>query len=345
MYRLFQKFFMLESEEEYPKYTKEFLGRMVEILPDAVPTISQFCSNIPLSKIKKVIATSFYKIKFGDKTFYLFGEQHSHPNMCPPAKDVAFVDTLVKSVTEAHKDRKYDLFFELPVKKDVEEMEEQLQSVAGSFSVHLIMRRFYHLITLKNRKKDVNLRVHYADFRRSVSNADDDKMVKFYKNPDRTSMLEIIEILRERLSSAKIAKQVDAIKDPAVKTLVQAHVQSELYRINSALKMFKADEEDNDDDAFLNSMSLGIIRKAATSLMDVYTITRMLRSFDDYDSTHIIFHGGAMHTRNLKEFFENIIMFASMGMSSLPRDYAKIEMAIEVPDAMCLEFDAQKIFE
>jgi hypothetical protein len=109
--------------------------------------------------------------------------------------------------------------------------------------------------------------------------------------------------------------------------------------------MFKADEEDNDDDAFLNSMSLGIIRKAATSLMDVYTITRMLRSFDDYDSTHIIFHGGAMHTRNLKEFFENIIMFASMGMSSLPRDYAKIEMAIEVPDAMCLEFDAQKIFE
>jgi hypothetical protein len=205
------------------------------------------------------------------------------------------------------------------------------------------MRRFYHLITLKNRKKDINLRVHYVDFRRSLSKADDDKMIKFYKNPDKASMIQIIDLLRERLTSTKISKQVNAIKDPAVKALVEAHIQSEIYRINSAFKMFKVEQEDGDD--FLSSMSLNTIRKAATSLMDVYSITRMLRSFDDYDSTHIIFHGGAMHTRNLKDFFENIIMFASMGMSPLPKDYARIEMAIEVPDGMCLDFDAQKIFE
>ena len=102
-----------------------------------------------------MIPTSFYKIKFDDKTFYLFGEQHSHPNMCPPAKDVAFVDTLVKSVTEAHKDRKYD-FLEPPVNRYRRDGK----------NASICCRKFGYLIMsvlsphkLKNRKKSVNLRV------------------------------------------------------------------------------------------------------------------------------------------------------------------------------------------
>jgi hypothetical protein len=257
------------------------------------------CMELPLRDIKYIIGPCmFYFFKCGSRNIYLFGEMHSALDRTPITSDMNKSNTIffpgfVYSLVKQNPTINYDLMFEAPnfFEKGQDKYAKRRSQTYTSSSptINSIYNTFYDCINPDNRASLCmykNLRTHYIDYRDTVEGS---KIMAMPSGPEQSAEI------RKLVATGKVAKQIAAIKDDLIRTVVGEYATQAIY-------------EEQIDPESLNSV---------TVLMDIYGIARMLREFDSTTYKHnsqfkgtpqnIIYYAGAYHIDNMRKFFTNYL--------------------------------------
>lgn len=312
----------LLKQPEVKKYLQVILPPFVfdkpEYVADAIrnrfasitPPMYNIWINLPLNKIKHLVAITFYKFELGDRTFYLIGENHKFPHICNKnAKNAVFITGLIDAVSEAFPNKTFDLFFEADLL--IKNFKTTLDgaNTYETIGISLLLEKYKGCLDLdKPRNCGNNIRVHYSDFRNyidfkyGVSNAE-----LMHYDPSGEKLEQIKDKISELVTTEnKLLKQYTAIKDKKL--------SEEIYYWFLLEKLFKAPGK------------LGYI----IPLMDMYTAGRMFRNFGNYHAKNIIYYAGASHIRIMKELLKHlgakkiVSVPGQLDMSCMKLDFTKV---------------------
>jgi len=199
-----------------------------------------------------------------------------------PSNTIMFAG-FVNSLVRQNPHRTYDLLYETPYMFEKGKPEHDRFRTSTSPTITSIYHMFYDCINPSQRRLCTypNLRIQYVDYRHTVEGA---KVFNMWANRAQ----QITEIKR-LVSTGKIAKQIAAITDPAVRRALAKYVAFQLH-------------------------SLPTVPHNSLIIMDMYGIARMLREFDQTIDKHIpqfkgtseniIYYAGAEHIENMVLFFK-----------------------------------------
>lgn len=249
-----------------------------------------YCADVSFNKIKYAVADFFCKINFQGKNFYLFGENHAHPNMCLPDRTVAFVDNIVEAVTDKFKNRKYDFFLEFELLK-IGRL-EKLGQRKYSFTFQLLHDKYKDCLRIQNKICPNNLRMHYVDFRtylefQSVSIYD-----VYFSEPNPTVYSQAVNMVLNLIRDKKMLKQYKNIQDQTLAMKIYNYYKT---KMEDNVKFINENIYNYDSDPDVQNK----VHDTIAMLMDMYAAGRIFRDFTDYSSKNIIFHGGTFHSQSL----------------------------------------------
>ena len=247
------------------------------------------CIELPIKNIKYIVGPcSFHYFKYAGRNIYLFGEAHltlarSSVLMAKtdmkPSNAIMFAG-FVNSLVMQNPTRTYDLMYESPFFFEKSQKEHNRLRTSISPTLTSIYNMFYDCINPSKRRfcPYPNLRTQNVDYRHTVVGK---KVMDMW--PNRAQHIsEMINLI----STGKVAKQIEAIKDPIVITALLKYVAF-------ALK--------------------GNQSHHSPVIMDIYGIARTLREFDKKIDKHnsqfkgtsenIIYYAGSNHIENMRLFF------------------------------------------
>ena len=272
------------------------------------------CSYLPLRSIKHLAGPlSFAKYVYGNKTFYIFGENHTTPDICRQNfLDTVYFDGLLNSLVTTKPEQNFDLFIETAVR----DRHRKLNVQYASKIISLVERTFGDCIKETKECPFKNLRIHSVDYRSFLLLLYKIDRSDIYFNPSKITDERknvITDVLKKLMSSPKMLKQFDNINDRDFAT--------GLYEM------------------FSNSMDLPATLSYKTSLvMDAYATARMFRDFKNIkngvragESNTILYYAGLAHARTLVKVMKNI------GATEVYQSDIKNNIS-------CIDFDAEKIF-
>lgn len=195
-----------------------------------------------------------------------------------------------------------------------------------------IYHKFYDCLqTNKDKCSYTNFRAHYTDVRFIPTNNsiieyvfkvnDTYRQIQiaklFFKRPMSTSALrpiiisiindgiKILDMLPFKIEDAynvvKIDKQIENIKDENLVSLIYKYFNKKLWGILvKANKEYNSYTEDSDIEEIKTGVN--ILFDYAVSLMDLYIISRSLRSFKNDEINNIIIYTGNSHSENIIDF-------------------------------------------
>jgi len=252
------------------------------------------CMELPLRDIKYIIGPCiFYFFKCGSRNIYLFGERH-HPLDRTAIKsgmnnsNTIFFPGFVYSLIKQNPTINYDLMFESPFFFEKGQTKYSQFQLSTSPTISSIYNTFYDCINPDTRASLCmykNLRTHYIDYRFTV---DGKKIMAMPRGPEQSAEI------RKLVSTGKVGKQIAAIKDVLIRTVLKEYATRAIYEEQTTSPV-----------------------NSVTVLMDIYGIARMLREFDSTTYKHnsqfkgtpqnIIYYAGAYHIDSMRDFFTNYL--------------------------------------
>lgn len=292
--------------------------------------IGQYCSDPPLNKIKNLIAVMFRKMKIGEKTFYLIGENHHHPDMCEPDDKSVFIDGLIRSVIKAYPSRTYDVFLEIEMLKTGIK-EEHKRTISISFN--LLIKNFNKCLRLTDRMCEKNLRVHYVNYRDYLKYLYETSHQKIYgTSPDKLDLEYIKELINKTkriIISQKVLKQYDNIQNRELAKKIyewfSLRMIEKIGLIEGLYSQFEGSRKVKFQLAFTLYLLIG-------DIMDIYAAGRMFRDFGEYNSKFIIYYAGAVHAETMYE------LLVHLGATE------EMKVGDKMDQESCIPFDAEKVF-
>lgn len=340
-------FFMLNKETQ--KFFKEaayyLLGLHDEInydkpLYDGIATIIMNATRPTIYKpFGKLYSLSDVEVlestKYGMKLLFL-GDSHTYEHGCPKKSDdvVTFIEKQVDTATCF-----IDLYVEIPYVFKSDKVSQRI-SQTWMAKVH---ERFWNCFTWTKACDHANLRAHYVDLR----NVPDDKyfMVSkvivgiYYKvpitrytdviqkviNDEQTKKIfknidSVIKHIDSLIDKTKVNKQIQNIKYPEVKKALEKYRKTwkapdrlsnpELISWPNIEKILKGKATRK----LINDLYYTLATLPAT-LMDLYTIGRMFRDFQDtpgkysLPAKNIIVFAGSFHTHRYRDFLTKELGF------------------------------------
>ncbi|MFS8160308.1 MAG: hypothetical protein ACMG6E_08895, partial [Candidatus Roizmanbacteria bacterium] len=253
----------------------------------------------------------------GDLKIYLFGEIHEREVKCQNA--INYPEYLVK-VLEAQPEVLVDVFHEFPYDLGTSESEGERQlyfdSIKRLFATGV---KFEECFKTNKTNCKYNARFHYVDIRNLP---DISFLVKSYfkliEDPERADeiiaeMSEVIAKDIDWLRASKAMKQFEAIADPRLRETIIAYWSKIVA--NNVTTLY----ENYRNPAYLKNL----LFKLHVSLVDAYTVGRMLRSYQKGPpAKNIIGYFGYVHTQNITKFFRKVFNVSNVNeigeYSSLP---------------------------
>lgn len=282
------------------------------------------------------------KILSLNKHFYIFGDEHTHNVHCiNPNTNTIRIDNFLEEILLDNQTQIIDLFLELDfphIDRDIKYQIERKSDIVSYLSTpdYLtdIYHKFYNCFQL-NKEKCIykNLRAHYTDTRSiDISKVIMDYIkevnstyaqIQFLKSIFRynqhANREPIIHIINDGLrilntlpvniddayKTSKINKQIENINDIKLVLLIRNFFDAKLWNL-----LVKADEEyasyTEQTDIELIKVGINYLFEYASLLMEIYIISRMLRSFKTYESKNIILYAGLHHAKHITEFLLTI---------------------------------------
>ena len=284
----------------------------------------------PFGKIYSLIDVEVVESEKYDMKLLLLGDSHTYNHGCTKKSDdvISFIDAQVRTSTCF-----VDLYLEIPY---IWEKEGRSVRVINTWMAHL-HDKYWDCFTWTKHCHIGNLRAHYVDLR----NFPNDNFIKtkqiiialYYKHPITHYSKEIKDVLNDNISKkifknqdtvinhivsivkkTKINKQIENIEDPKVKKAVKkyikfwykevgAYVDLDIISWSNIEKILKGKAPRR-----LVEKMYFVIAMLPASLMDLYTIARMFRKFDDkpgkysLPARNIIVFAGSFHTHRYRNF-------------------------------------------
>ncbi len=289
--------------------------------------------------IKYIIGPcSFFEFEYNGRRFYIFGEQHNKlvdtnikcSENQTEENTVLFV-TLVKSLAKYYKenniDRTIDLFLENSLQNfkegDYEGLQISPDFLGSSDSFNSIVCNLYEFIENnlkfeKNNELKDKLRVQNVDIRNLYYNINDEISRNLFLQKDNINFENLKSKIKKIITESEIIKkQLSKIEDEGIKTIITDAIleQIDLSDFTSYKQIPK----------FINNiitkkyieLNSYLIGKLASSLMDIYAISRMFRDFDIDETeitpyfkgtaTDIFYYCGVAHSEKLKNVINKIM--------------------------------------
>lgn len=284
----------------------------------------------PFGKLYSLIDVEVIESKKYDMKLLLLGDSHTYNHGCPKKSDdvLTFIEKQIDTATCF-----LDLYLEVPY---VFKSNKQVKRISETWMAK-VHERFWDCFTWTKKYCDQpNLRAHYVDLR----NVPDDKyfMVTriivglYYKIPIANYTVDIQKALNDE-QTKKIFKNVDTVIkhiDSLVdKTKVNKQIQNIKYpEVKKAIEKYRKTWKEPDRRSNPEKVSWPNIEKILkgkatrlliddmyytlatlpATLMDLYTIARMFRDFQDkpgkysLPAKNIIVFAGSFHTHRYRDF-------------------------------------------
>jgi len=339
-------FFKLNKETQ--KFFKEAAYYLLGLNPtiDYDKPLYEGIGTIILNATKKIIYKPFGKLyslldveviestKYGMKVL-LLGDSHTYEHGCPKKSDdvVTFIEKQVATATCF-----IDLYLEIPY---LHEQNPPIQVVnTWMAKVH---ERFWNCFTWTKSCQDTNLRAHYVDLRNVPGDKyfivtkiivglyykqhisyyteqiqkilNDEQTKEIFKNVDT-----VIKHIDSLIDKTKVNKQIQNIKYPEVKKAIEKYKKSWKTpdRFSKPTKVSWPNIEKILKGKATRQLIDDIYYTLATlpaTLMDLYTIARMFRDFQDkpgkysLPAKNIIVFAGNFHTHRYRDFLMDELGF------------------------------------
>jgi len=288
--------------------------------------------------IEGPISLTEFKSELLHKHIYLFGDEHTREGKC---KNSIRIDQFIEKIVLDNKDKTIDLFLELDFPNSGRDTKYQIEKTDNNITylptpdyITDIFHKFY--FCFQHDKKDckyTNLRTHYTDIRylgtnkyvvdyvNNVNNVyhtiQARKILRLYnKNDSKQAIkgiiadgLKILAVLPVKIEDmykvAKVQKQLDNIKDKNLVDLIYKHFDNKLTSsLFNAEVEYKSYTEDTDIDQI--RIGINYLFDYVNSLLEIYIIGRMLRSFNNKEVNNIIVYAGDEHIKSIINFLSTI---------------------------------------
>jgi len=244
-----------------------------------------------LNKIYGINTIYKFNIPELNKTIYLFGEEHIHPEFEIDIKSEINVCELLLSLPNNHKDINFDIFLETPYISNYNKYYTQVKQISYMQDYITIIKPNCLQIN-KEKCPYKNVRFHYMDIRSSLSSefykymymihldhmSIHDKNILFLnKNPTFSIFFNNL------LIKSKIGKNLSKIKD----IKLRKHLYNIFYfKLRNFYRMLTNNTE--------------YIYDLFALVMDFYTVVRMFMTFlDNTTPKNIIYYAGTQHIKNV----------------------------------------------
>jgi len=268
-----------------------------------------------------------------DKHIYLFGDRHVKRSTCEP-NAIPTITEFITKIIRQNTDKVLDVYSEVIFESELikSEFYRRFKAKAANYLDEFILKFRKCFEIEKGECKYQHVRFHYADIRGSHKLLEE--MVRIFRyfvkpgfkrteqligsSDDRLASLFINlypfnEKIKPVLEATKINKQLDNIKNPNVRNILQNILKIEINNFRVTIM------------ALVNQDLVGLYRGTGrilpywrkrieeilvdipTFLMDIYTIGRMMRTFADGSSPkYIIEYAGDAHIENISSFLEDL---------------------------------------
>lgn len=288
---------------------------------------------------------TYREYKLGNRTFYIFGENHE---IMPDSKgddSIEFIDMLKMVIQRNNK--KYDIFVENEIQTI--KNDNEFYKISNSKVINDIRGEFSKCMMYNKNCHYSNIRVHNTDYRRvfkDINNKWYRYMSHFYSNPiyiiNREGVVskgrskKTIGIVGEMLNDKKIMKQYENISNNIERNNILSFYNAEYRRLSNELiiatqrnEIYKAGA------ATLNLFGL---------VMDKYAIGRMFRNFEKIRLSQYgeeIYNGPS----------ENIIYYCGEGHAKMinklmrflnARQIYTVNDGINTKNITCINIDIKK---
>jgi hypothetical protein len=266
--------------------------------------ISNSKSN-SLSRIKGPVSVCHC---IGDKELFLFGDNHDGDKTSTCVNSTP-VTNIIDMILKNNPDKKIDLFVEImyfndyiynAIDGDLREFPNPNNSYIGQVRNH-----FKDCIFSKNGlciKTWPNIRFHGIDIRRLLPGK------KWYSDTNHKIMSErrvnqnYTDVEEKKIDGYftdindyfKVQKQIKFIKNKSIAMLLNKYIYDIFIKENNYF------------------MKLAII-------MDHYTLARIMRNFENYESKYIIVYAGDIHIQRFYKFFKHTMAYKTKRRTNLDR--------------------------
>lgn len=281
--------------------TDDFPDEFVDELVDTITDYTDYFSKINFSNINLIGPTSLttHFSKNNPKRIMILGDIHDIKERCiDEDKPKIQVEDYLRYVFDSHPSENFDMFLEYWY-KEPEPVECHLENVIDTFKNN---REYFDV---------PNLRVHYGDIRNMEDTllnkyTNTTWMILYGGNKDidpietfKASSLPYpitMEVIEEIIEETKINKQLQHIIDQEIASKIREYF-IDIFKD----KLQEAEEKEID--------KVWKIDYIITHIVDMYIISRMFRSFSDYNSRNCIIYCGEAHANNIRKFLHEVLNF------------------------------------